>query len=738
MFRSLFRGRDDVYPVLWTSARTGRTGYSPACGNEWVEGVCEKPRVRCGACPNQAFHPVSDRVILDHLQGRHVAGVYPLLPNETCRFLAVDFDKREWMKDVSAFRSACESLGLPVAVERSRSGQGAHAWFFFDTPVSATAARRMGCHLITVAMSLHPGLGMSSYDRLFPNQDTMPRGGFGNLIALPLQRKPRNDGNTVFINEAFRPYSDQWAFLAAIERIPASTVQRIAEEARRDGQILGVHEIGLESEATPTPWLLPPSRRSPSQIRVDKATVPMKVDGTLAHRLFIAKGHLPSSIVFELRRLAAFRNPEFYRKQALRLSTALTTRVIACAEDFPQHLALPRGCVDSAVSLLRSLGTSLQINDRRELGRTINYRFTGTPTALQVQAVRKVLDHDTGVLVAPPGFGKTVAGIQLIAARSRNTLILVHRQPLFDQWIAQLAHFLGIEQDTIGRIGGGKRHVTGEIDVAMIQSLVRNSEVADLVADYGHVIVDECHHVPAQSFERVVSEVRARYVTGLTATPKRRDGLHPILEMQLGPVRYLADPTASSEQNSFARRLIVRETELRVGEELDMPIQRLYKTLSEDAERNDMIIDDVIASLEAGRSPIVLTERKDHLDRLEAALRGFTRHLVVLKGGATAKKRRTALELLHAIPDVEERLVLATGRFVGEGFDDARLDTLFLTMPVSWRGTVIQYAGRLHRLHARKTDVRIYDYVDSEVPMLARMYQRRLRAFRSIGYSVEG
>ena len=735
LFRSLFRGRVDVFPVLWRSNKTGRTGYSPACDNEWTPGVCEKPRVRCGECPNQAFVAVSDRVILDHLRGRHVAGVYPLLADESCWFLAADFDKAQWKKDVAAFRGTCNDAGLPVAVERSRSGNGAHAWFFFDAPVSAAVARRMGCYLITQAMSRRHGLDMTSYDRLFPNQDTMPRGGFGNLIALPLQHGPRAKDNTVFVDEDFAPIADQWAYLAGVQRIPVSTVERVAADARRSGQVLGVRTSGFEEEVdAAAPWLIAPSRRSALAAPAVKEPVPTRVEATLAQRLFIRKAGLPSSLINALSRIAAFQNPDFYEKQRLRLSTARIPRIICRAEDFPRHVALPRGCVDDATALLRTLGATLAIDDQREDGHPIGHRFHGTLTELQEQAVRALRAHDIGVLVAPPGVGKTVAGIRMIAERARNTLVLVHLRPLLEQWAAQLAMFLDVDPRTIGRIGDGKRRATGVIDVATFQSLVRGGTVADLVAEYGHVVVDECHHGAASSFEQVLSEVRARYVTGLTATPKRRDGQHPIFEMQLGPARYVVDRRSSLATSPFARRLVVRETEFELTGETDLPIQRIYSSLAGDARRNDLILNDVIGALDAGRSPLVLTERKDHLDFLAGRLRAFTRHLIVLQGGVGAKKRREALAALAAIPDGEEFLVLATGRYIGEGFDDARLDTLFLTMPVSWRGTVVQYTGRLHRLHPDKTEVRIYDYLDRRVPVLARMYKRRLTGYRAIGY----
>ena len=465
-----------------------------------------------------------------------------------------------------------------------------------------------------------------------------------------------------------------------------------------------------------------------------KEPVPTRVEATLAQRLFISKAGLPSSLINALRRIATFQNPDFYQKERLRLSTALTPRIIHRAEDFPRHVALPRGCVDDATALLQTVGARLEIDDQREDAHSIEHRFHGTSTELQDHAVRALRAHDIGVLVAPPGVGKTVASIRMIAGRARNTLVLVHLRPLLEQWVAQLAMFLDVDPRSIGRIGDGKRRASGVIDVAMFQSLVRGEAVADLVAGYGHVVVDECHHVSASSFEQVLSEVRARYVTGLTATPKRRDGQHPIFEMQLGPARYVVDSRSSSASSPFARRLVVRETEFELTGETNLPIQRIYRSLAGDERRNDLILNDVIGALDTGRSPLVLTERKDHLDFLAGRLRAFTRHLIVLQGGVGAKKRREALAALAAIPDGEEFLVLATGRYLGEGFDDARLDTLFLTLPVSWRGTVVQYTGRLHRLHPAKTEVRIYDYVDRRVPVLVRMYERRLTGYRSIGY----
>jgi superfamily II DNA or RNA helicase len=435
-----------------------------------------------------------------------------------------------------------------------------------------------------------------------------------------------------------------------------------------------------------------------------------------------------------LKRLAAFQNPEFYKKQKMRLSTALTPRVIGCAEELPLYLALPRGSMPEAQQLLADHGMKLTVEDQRHDGVPLVLEFKGELTAVQKEAARALLPHDTGVFVAPPGIGKTVLGTHLIAQRARSTLILVHRKPLLEQWIAQLAMFLGLDQKEVGRIGGGKRKPNGRLDVAMIQSVVRRDEVDELVAGYGHVIVDECHHVPAGSFDRVLSEVKARFIVGLTATPHRRDGRHPITTMQLGPVRYKVDARSQAARRPFDHKLIVRETGFHT-EHSDAGIQEIYRALAHDEVRNARICDDVIAALEEGRSPILLTERKDHLEYFAEHLRRVVRHVVVLRGGMTARQQRGSADQLASIPDAAERLVLATGRYVGEGFDDARLDTLFLALPVSWKGTLIQYSGRLHRYHPAKTEVRIYDYVDREVPMLLRMFEKRLSTYRAIGYA---
>jgi len=741
LFRRLFCGREDVFARRWENRQTGRSGYSPACANEWTHGLCEKKkgagrRVSCGECPTQAFSPVTDEEITKHLNGTHVMGVYPLLSNETCWFLAIDFDEGSWQDDIVAFVETCKGLGVPVAIERSRSGNGAHAWFFFTAPVEAASARKMGYFLLTETMTQRHQLSMESYDRLFPNQDTLPKGGFGNLIALPLQRQAREIGNSVFVDSALAPFADPWAFLASVQRLDPALIHALAAGARDRGDDIGVQVSGTLDPDARAPWHQAPSGRPPRAAIT--GPLPPVAHAVLSQRLFLEKTGLPSPLLSQVKRLAAFQNPEFYKRQSMRFSTALTPRVITCFEDLAEHIALPRGCLPEVEARLREHGVALAIDDRRENGAALDVTFRGSLTSVQEQAVRALLAHDTGILVAPSGMGKTVVGVYLVAARGRSSLVLVHRKPLLDQWVAQLSLFLDIESKDIGQIGAGKAKPNGRLDVAMLQSLVRKGQVSDLVAGYGHVIVDECHHCPCVSFERVLAETKARYVTGLTATPRRRDGHDPIMSMQLGPVRLSVDPKSQAARHPFEHKLVVRETGFQPPAVSDRAgIQGIYAALAADPKRNDLIFDDVVGALEEKRSPILLTERRDHLEHFAERLRAFTRHLIVLHGGMKPKERREVLARLAAIPDEEERLLLATGRYVGEGFDDARLDTLFLALPVSWRGTLVQYTGRLHRLHPGKVEVRIYDYVDRGVPMLARMFEKRLRGYRAIGYACD-
>jgi superfamily II DNA or RNA helicase len=587
-------------------------------------------------------------------------------------------------------------------------------------------------------MERRPDVGLDSYDRLFPNQDTLPQGGFGNLIALPLQKRARERGNSVFLDESLEPYADQWSFLSGVGRLARARVERaVAEAERGGGGVIGVRIPSLDEDDS-EPWTLSPSR-APKATAV-QGERPERLEIILANEIYIPSDGLAPALSNRIVRLAAFQNPEFYRAQAMRLPTYDKPRVIACAEQHPQHIGLPRGCLDDLRGVLDELDIALLIRDERCAGEPLDVAFCGVLRPEQVTAANALVAHDTGVLAATTAFGKTVIAAWMLAHRRVNTLVLVHRRQLLDQWVERLTTFLGVPPGGIGCIGGGKRKATGKIDVAVMQSLVRKGVVDDCVADYGHLIVDECHHLSARSFEQVARRARARYVLGLSATVTRKDGEHPIIFMQSGPVRHRVSAKVQAAGRPFSHCVIVRPTAFVSEREPDadkrVQFQALYKELATSERRNQLICDDVLRAVRDGRSPLVLTERHEHLNRLVAALTGSIQHLLVLRGQMTRHEREAAAARLASIPESEPRALLATGRYIGEGFDDARLDTLFITLPISWRGTVAQYVGRLHRLHEGKRDVRVYDYADLQVAMLDRMFSRRCRAYEAIGYTV--
>jgi superfamily II DNA or RNA helicase len=731
LFASLFRGRPDVFPLRWENPRKGRSGWAPRCANEWKQGVCEKPRVKCAVCPNQAFVPPAEDELRAHLQGRQVMGVYPLLHDDMCSLLAIDLDGRSWREDVVSLRESCRDLNVVPAVERSRSGEGAHIWFFFDAPVPAALARRFGLNVLTDAMARSPTLGMASYDRLFPSQDTLPKGGFGNLIALPLQRAARQHGNTVFVDERFEPYDDQWSYLESLPRIAPERLEALVAESGRDG-LASADEF--EFAVAEAPWRPAPTLTT----RLAASALPETVTATLVQRLYVSSDGLPPALIDALRRLATFSNPQFLERQRMRLSTALTPRVIACFEEIDGFIALPRGCREPVEELLDGLGVRLEITDERTEGRPLPVDFKGKLTDAQAESVSAMLADDLGVLCGAPGVGKTVIAAQLIAARGRSTLVIVHRKPLLEQWIERLCEFLGVGPEAIGTLGAGRRKPNGLLDVATVQSLVRDENLDELLACYGHVVVDECHHVPAVMCERVLHSAPARYVTGLTATPHRRDGHHPIVGMQCGSVRHTIDAETRLGTNALELQVVRRDTAFDPSTlPTDAGIQEIYGALAEDGERSEMITGDTCELVSQGRSPLVLTERREHLDRLVALLSPRVPNLVVLHGELRPAARRAAADQLASSADGEGgQVVLATGRYVGEGFDYPRLDALLLAMPIAWKGTVVQYAGRLHRAHAGKSRAVVYDYVDAEVPVLRRMFAKRLRAYRTLGYEL--
>jgi superfamily II DNA or RNA helicase len=579
-------------------------------------------------------------------------------------------------------------------------------------------------------MAHSPTLAMASYDRLFPSQDTLPSGGFGNLIALPLQNEARQEGNTLFVDAHLEPFEDQWSYLASLPRVTPARLNDLVACGVGDARILGVSEV---REGDVAPWRPAPSIAQ----RLAEAKLPHAINATLAHRIYVREEGLSPVLLDAMRRLAAFSNPQFLELQRMRKSTARTPRVIACFEQTDGFLSLPRGCGEPLEELLASLEVELELCDERSDGEPLEVRFTGALTAQQESAVSAMRTHELGVLCAPPGIGKTVIATRLIAARRCSTLVLVHRKPLLDQWVTRLSEFLELEDGPVGTIGGGGRKPTGKLDVAMVQSLARREKLSEELAGYGQIIVDECHHVPAVMTERVLQAAPARFVTGLTATPKRRDGHHPIITMQCGPIRHTIHPDVRRSSQPLALRVVRRETPFDPRTlPTDPHIQEVYTALATDERRTELIAKDAVELTALGRRPIVLTERREHLERLAQRLTSGGHAPIVLHGDMRPAEHRAAYQQLATSNGSSQHVVLATGRYIGEGFDHPRLDTLLLAMPIAWEGTVVQYAGRLHRAHPGKHDVLIYDYVDAELPVLRRMFAKRLRTYTSLGYAL--
>ena len=752
LFISLFAGRNDIYAKRWINKK-GLSGYSPVCYNFWTS-LCPKKdnsKIKCGSCTNQDFAPYNVEAVEKHLLGDIVVGVYPMFSDETCRFLVFDFDAKEYkttdlLRDVTAVRESCIEKGIGVGVERSRSGNGFHLWVFFSENIPVSIARKFGSGLITYTMNKHHGLSFETYDRMFPSQDTLPAGGFGNLIALPLQKAPRKQNNSVFVDEDYTAYSDQWSYLSNIKKYSHEEIESFIRQLAPVDELGQLHRDSEDEK----PW-----EKIKKEQKLSKLDMPDRVNVVRANGLYINKSGMSSFALNTLKRLAAFRNPDFYKTQAMRLSTYKKPRIISCSDETDQYICLPRGIESKAIELFNLYDVDVSITDERNTGRTIDIIFNAELRDEQKPAADALLQHDNGILSATTAFGKTIIGAYLIAMRKVNTLILVHRTTLLAQWIKQLSEFLIINEEPdveltpkgrkrrknkIGQIGGGKTNLSGIIDVAVMQSLISGDEVKGLVKNYGMVIVDECHHVSAFTFEKILKCVNAKYVYGLTATPTRQDGHHPIIYMQCGNIRYRVDAKEQAEARPFEHYLIPRFTKFR------KPIQRegnkwlitdIYTDIQNSELRNDQIIHDVISAVEQGRNPIILTERKEHVKYLEEKLKPFIKNTIALMGSESQKKSREAIRAVTDIPIDEPFVLVATGKYIGEGFDMPRLDTLFLTMPISWKGTVQQYTGRLHRLFHSKEEVQVYDYVDIHVPVLENMYQKRLKGYASIGYKTK-
>lgn len=681
-----------------------------------------------------------------HLEGKDeyccdVVGLYAIMQDNNCAFLCADFDDKNckygYKEDVLAYVGVCREWLIPYTIERSRSGNGAHVWIFFETPLPASKARRLGNAILTEAMTRNGQMSFNSYDRFFPNQDYLPEGGFGNLVALPLQGQARRKQNSVFVDNDFLVYKDQWAFLYNLKKIQESTID----------QLLRLHyqeELGkLSMSSENKPWVTPLPQN------ITQEDFQAKVEIIKADKLYIPLKAVSAKVLNHLKRIAAFKNPEFYSKQALRLSTYAIPRIISCFDITNEYLAMPRGCEDATRSFLNDNAVTYTIIDKTNHGNKISVSFQGEEREEQLEAINALLPYTNGILHATTAFGKTVTAAAIIARKKVNTLIFVHSKALLKQWHDRLTEFLNIDYpkheeknkrgrrkvfSPIGCFDSSGNTLHGIIDIALIQSCLDEDGVKPFVQDYGMVIVDECHHVSSITFEQVLMSIKAHTIYGLTATPIRKDGHQPIIFMQCGPIRFSTDVKSQIAKQSFDRFLIPRFTSYNSILEDRLSIATLYKYLSEDEIRNNLIVEDICKAVNTGRTPIILTNRTAHVSVLAEKLKATIKNVISLTGAGTTREKREAMQRLQTIPDSEQLVIVATGKYVGEGFDYPRLDTLFLALPISWKGLLTQYAGRLHREYEGKKDVRIYDYIDIHEPICDSMYRKRLKGYAAIGY----
>lgn len=706
LIRSLFGARSDVYAQRWENQNTGRSGWSPAVRGGWSN----KRRA------TKDYLPLTDDVFASHLRGNATIGIYPLLPGDTCTLLACDFDDGSWALDALAFLDECHAADVPAVLERSRSGEGAHVWVFFDQPVAATAARAMGMGLLRKAMTKRAELDLASYDRFFPSQDFMPKGSFGNLIALPLHGERATQGCTVFLDPTtMEPWPDQWAFLSSVSRLSSDAVVALADTLRSVEAGPGLSLADLADADGPKP--------------------PPAIDAQITGMLSLRRAGLPPALVAGLKHLGSLANPEFYEKERMRFSTWDTPRFIRCYREDLEWLHLPRGLLEQITELIDAAGSRLDLTDKRPDHEHIALEITTALRPHQRAAVDAVVDHELAVIVAPPGSGKTVTACAVIAHHRQPTLILVDRKPLLAQWRDRLGEHLGLAEDDIGIIGDGKDTPTGIVDVAMIQSLARRDRPDDVFARYGLVVVDECHHLPAVSFETCVRTAPTRRWLGLTATPYRRDGLEGIIALQCGPTRHETRPGDITETSLVQRRLVVHATGFVLDDDT-ASIQAVFGALADDERRTAQICADVSAAAAAGRTCLVLTQRTSHIDAICAELDRAGHHAHVLKGGLGKKALAAVHDAMAAPPGDTGIVVVATGSYLGEGFDWPELDTLFLAFPIAFKGRVVQYVGRLLRAHGNKHDVELHDYLDEHVTVLARMHTKRLPAYRTLGFDI--
>ena len=761
-YYSMFKGRRDVYSLRSgkPNAKTGKHGYYTQCDNFWKAGLCGKKdgkNTKCQSCPNQKYKPLTGEVIYAHLTGvkedcSDVVGLYPVWPDETCNYLVFDFDNHDessnsvkWQEEANALRAICADNDVPCLVERSRSGKGAHVWMFFEKAINIKKARLFGAALLDKGAESVNQQSFDTYDRMIPAQDKLPEGGLGNLVALPLQGRAVKNGNSVFVDEKWQPYHDQWSVLKNTGKLSETFIDeklsswgnKYSISSNTDNEIPG--QISIDE----TPW--------ENSIKFERSDTKGTVRIVLADKAYVDKTGIKPRLQNKIRRLAAYNNPEYFKNQGMGISTFGIPRIVYSGEDTEQFIAIPRGCLNKLCKNLKSSNIDYSVEDKRNTGKEINVSFAGELYPEQQDAVNSLTGHDFGVLAAATGFGKTVVGSYLISERKVNTLILVHNNEIMQNWINDLERFLVIKEDypqymtktgrvktrksLIGRLTGAHNSMTGIIDVAMVTSLGSGDSIKPFVKDYGMVIMDECHHGAAESIEAVLSKVNAKYVYGLTATVKREDGKDKTVLMQFGPVRFRFTAKDKIRLQGMEHILEPRFTPI-ISTKEKLTLNEAYEIVVNSDFRNSLIASDIEACIKQGHTPLVLSKRKAQIDVLFEKVKDKADHVLVLTGGKKQSERKELRERLGSISESESLIVLATGQYIGEGFNCSRLDMLFLAMPIAWDGNVEQYTGRLNRSHDGKNRVTVIDYVDHHIEMFANMYNKRLRTYKRIGYEL--
>ncbi|MCX6077387.1 MAG: DEAD/DEAH box helicase family protein [Campylobacterales bacterium] len=680
LFKSLFIAREDVFPTYWISKDGTKKGYSPVAytfrGNDYV--------------------PIDDNIIQKHLEGKIRLGTYAVINQTMAKFLVIDLDKASFIEDTRAINQICKEFNILPLIELSKSGNGIHIWFFFDGLVLASSVRKLGDILITKAMDIGNGIDMSSYDRMFPNQDFVATDALGNLVALPLQYTSRIENKTVFIDiDTMQPFPDQWSILKNVSKISSS-------------KLLNILQNTIVSNTGEVDSLMPWEIKQSKPISFPKTT-----KAIIYEALYIEKMELSKTLLNTLQRLASFTNPEFYIRQNLRKSTFNTPRVISLFDLNERYVILPRGLITKVQDLFTSNNATLTIEDERFTKNIDKPKFIIKLRDEQKIAFDKILKNNYSILIAPPGFGKTAIASAVIAKRGVNTLILVHKITLLEQWADRLSEYFEIDKKIIGQLGKGKKKLTSNIDIAMLQSLKNKPE---LIEDYSQIIIDEAHHIPAVSFEVPLKKFKGKFVVALSATPKRQDGMHPIMSMQCGEIVH--EVKRNKEQTNILKS--IRTNFEAYKNEFTMILGELI----EDFDRNELIISE-IEKLH-GRKVLIISERIEHLNILYHGLKSKNIKSTLLYGGMGTKIQRVALAEAH-----EANIILSTSGYIGEGIDFAHLDTIVFTMPISYQGRIIQYLGRVGR---RGQKCLAIDFVDENVAMLKSSFTKRLKGYTQMGY----